>query len=275
MHDVVTGTHTAVTAFRDDQHVRKLHRWLSPADPSTNVTIARERRHAGTGCWLLESTAFREWVAGKRQHLWLYGLAGCGKTVLSTTILDHLEEMGAHLTLRFFFDFSDTRKQTLEDLLRSLAIQLHHTGIEAAKALDRLFTSSDDGRRQPGVSALSACVDSMLQSSSDSAVVLDALDESTTRDKLLSWIGRLSSSPNAKRIKLIVTGRPEAEFQHEIPRLFGENNCKLLSKEAVNADISSFVDYELHQRPDFKDKKIPHDLLNQIRSQVGDGADGM
>ncbi|KXH56229.1 hypothetical protein CNYM01_13769 [Colletotrichum nymphaeae SA-01] len=275
IHEDVIGTKTAVIASRNDKHVEKLHRWLSPADPSTNATRARERRHAGTGTWLLESAAFREWEAGERQCLWLYGLAGCGKTVLSTTILDHLDKTRAHPTLRFFFDFNDTRKQTLDDLLRSLAFQLYHTETEATKVLDRLFTSSDDGRRQPDVNALSACIESMLQSFPRVAVVLDALDECTTRDKLLSWIGRLSNSPNTKDTKLVVTGRPEAEFRREIPRLFGEDNCKLLSKEAVNADIRSYVDDELHQRPDFKEKKIPHDLLDQIRSQVGDGADGM
>ncbi|KAK1958640.1 purine and uridine phosphorylase, partial [Colletotrichum sublineola] len=274
IHEDMIRTKTIVMASRNDQHVEKLHRWLSPADPSTNATRARERRHAGTGSWLLENDAFREWEAGKRQHLWLYGLAGCGKTVLSTTVIDHLEETGAHLTLSFFFNFNDTRKQTLEDLLRSLAFQLYRIGTEATKILDRLFTSSDDGHRQPGVSALSTCVELMLQSSPNIAVVLDALDESTTRDELLSWVRQLSSNSKTN-IKLIVTGRPEAEFQRSIPQPFGENNCKLLNKEAVNADIRSYVDHELHQRPDFREKNIPRDLLHHISSQIGDGADGM
>ncbi|KAF6785045.1 hypothetical protein CSOJ01_15658 [Colletotrichum sojae] len=275
VHQDVIRTKAAVIASRNDQHVEKLHRWISPADPSTNAMRARECRHAGTGSWLLQNAAFREWEAGQRQHLWLYGLAGCGKTVLSTTILDHLEQTGAHLTLRFFFDFNDTRKQKLEDLLRSLAFQLYHASAEAAKRLDNLFTSSDKGRRQPDVSALSACVDSMLQSSPKVAVILDALDECTTRRELISWIGGLSSSSNTSSIKLIVTGRPEAEFQSKLPRLFDESNCMLLDKEAVNGDIHSYVDHELNQRPDFKDKRIPHHLLDQIRSRVGAGADGM
>ncbi|KAE9570980.1 hypothetical protein CGMCC3_g12946 [Colletotrichum fructicola] len=275
VHQDVIRTKAAVIASRNDQHVEKLHRWLSPADPSTNAMRARECRHAGTGSWLLQNAAFREWEAGQRQHLWLYGLAGCGKTVLSTTILDHLEQTGAHLTLRFFFDFNDTRKQKLEDLLRSIAFQLYHASAEAAKRFENLFTSSDKGRRQPDVSALSACVESMLESSPKVAVILDALDECTTRRELISWIGGLSSSSNTSSIKLIVTGRPEAEFQRELPRLFGENNCKLLKKKAVNADIRSYVDHELNQRPDFKGKEIPHDLLGQIRSRVGDGAEGM
>ncbi|KAE9567466.1 hypothetical protein CGMCC3_g16399 [Colletotrichum fructicola] len=275
VHQDVIRTKAAVIASRNDQHVEKLRRWLSPADPSTNAMRARERRHAGTGSWLLQNAAFREWEAGQRQHLWLCGLAGCGKTVLSTIILDHLEQTGAHLTLRFFFDFNDIRKQKLEDLLRSLAFQLYHASAEAAKQLDNLFISSDKGRRQPDVSALSACVESMLQSSPKVAVILDALDECTMRRELIYWIGGLSSSSNTSSIKLIVTGRPEAEFQRELPRLFGENNCKLLKKKAVNADIRSYVDHELNQRPDFKGKEIPHDLLGQIRSRVGDGAEGM
>ncbi|KAF6796411.1 hypothetical protein CSOJ01_13193 [Colletotrichum sojae] len=275
IHDAVTATNTAVMASRDDQHVEKLHRWLSPADPSTNATRARERRHAGTGRWLLENATFREWEAGKRQHLWLYGLAGCGKTILSTTVLDHLEETGAYLTLRFFFDFNDTRKQRLEDLLRSLAFQLCHIGAEAGTRLNSLFKSCDEGRRQPDISALTACVGSMLQSSQKVAIIVDAIDECTTRRELLSWVDGLPRSSDISTTKLIVTGRPEAEFQHEIPRLFGKSNCKLLSKEAVNADIRCYVDHELCQRPDFMEKKIPHDLLDQIRSQVGDGADGM
>ncbi|KDN68182.1 hypothetical protein CSUB01_10565 [Colletotrichum sublineola] len=275
MHQDISKTKDATSAIRNDQHLEKLRRWLSPSDPSTNATRARERRHAGTGSWLLGNAVFLEWEAGKRQHLWLYGLAGCGKTVLSTTVIDHLEETGAHLTLSFFFDFNDTRKQTLEDLLRSLAFQLYLTGTEATTILDRLFTSSDDGNRQPDISALSTCVELMLQSSPNIAIVLDALDECTTRDKLLSWIRRLSSSSNTKKIKLIVTGRPEAEFCREIPRVFGENNCKVLSKEAVNADIHSYVDHELHQRPDFMEKNIPGDLLEQISCRLREGADGM
>ncbi|KAL3587439.1 hypothetical protein FPOAC2_13336 [Fusarium poae] len=268
-----TGNETkhAVMSMTSDHRFTKIERWLSPPDCSTNANLARKRRHPGTGTWLLNSPAFQEWKLGSRQHLWLYGLAGCGKTILSTTILDHLLHMDTHTTLAFFFDFSDPGKQKLEDLLRSLAIQLYHTGNEAARKLDSLFISHDDGRRQPDTTALSACVDAMVQITKKVVIVLDALDECTTRGELLHWINSMACS-NAQ---LIVTGRPEADFQREIPDLFDELNCILLDKNAVNADIRSYVTATLEKKPDFVKKGLSPGILQEIRDKIGDGADGI
>ncbi|KAG5752614.1 hypothetical protein H9Q70_004752 [Fusarium xylarioides] len=264
-------TNHAVMSMASDHRFAKIERWLSPPDYSTNANLARERRHPGTGTWLLNSPAFQEWKLGTRQHLWLYGLAGCGKTILSTTILDHLQTDTYTALTFFFFDFSDPRKQKLEDLLRSLAAQLYHTGNEAARRLDSLFTSHDDGRRQPDTNALSACVDTMIQITGKVFILIDALDECTTRGELLHWIDSMASS-NAQ---LIVTGRPEADFQREITDLFNELNCILLDKKAVNADIRSYVESTLEQKPDFVGKKLSKGILDEIRDKIGDGADGM
>ncbi|KPA37290.1 hypothetical protein FLAG1_09900 [Fusarium langsethiae] len=264
-------TKHAVMSMASDHRFAKIERWLSPPDCSTNANLARERRHPGTGTWLLNSPAFQEWKLGSRQHLWLYGLAGCGKTILSTTILDHLLQIDTHTTLTFFFDFNDARKQKLEDLLRSLAIQLYHTGNEAARKLDSLFISHDDGRRQPDTTALSACVDAMVQTAGKVFIILDALDECTAREELLQWLKHLAS----KKAQLIVTGRLEVEFQSAIPRSFGKRNCVQLDKNVINADIRSYVEATLEQKPDFVGKKLSQGILDEIRDKIGDGADGM
>ncbi|KAM9877286.1 hypothetical protein VDGL01_08620 [Verticillium dahliae] len=51
----------------------------------------------------------------------LYGLLGYGKIVLSTTVLDYITKEKDRLLIRFFFDFSDKPKQTIDSMLRSLA----------------------------------------------------------------------------------------------------------------------------------------------------------
>ncbi|KAF4419061.1 hypothetical protein FACUT_11591 [Fusarium acutatum] len=264
-------TKHAVMSMASDYRFAKIERWLSPPDCSSNANLARKRRHPGTGTWLLNSSAFQEWKLGTRQHLWLYGLAGCGKTILSMTILDHLLQIDMHTTLAFFFDFSDPRKQKLEDVLRSLAVQLYHTGNEAARRLDSLFASHDDGRRQLDTNALSTCVDTMIQTAGKVFIIIDALDECTAREELLQWLKDLAS----RKAQLIVTGRPEVEFQSAIPCSFDEHNCILLNKQAVNADIRSYVEATLEQKPDFVDKKLSQDILDDIRDKIGDGADGM
>ncbi|RYC80815.1 hypothetical protein BFJ63_vAg16300 [Fusarium oxysporum f. sp. narcissi] len=268
-----TGNETkhAVMSIASDHRFAKIERWLSPPDCSTNANLARKRRHPGTGAWLLNSPVFQEWELGIRQHLWLYGLAGCGKTILITTILDHLLQLDTYTTLAFFFDFNDARKQKLEDLLRSLAIQLYHTGNEAARRLDSLFTSHDDGRRQPDTNALSACVDTMIQIAGKVFVIIDALDECTAREELVQWLKHLVS----RKAQLIVTGRPEIEFQSAIPQSFDKLNCVQLDKNVVNGDIRSYVEATLEQKPDFVDKKLSPSILEEIRDKIGDGADGM
>ncbi|EXL67266.1 hypothetical protein FOPG_16605 [Fusarium oxysporum f. sp. conglutinans race 2 54008] len=264
-------TKDVMTTIQSDHHVTRLERWLPSPDYSTNAQLARGRRQPGTGTWLLDSPAFQEWKLGLRRHLWLYGLAGCGKTVLSTTILDNIQQTDTHTTLAFFFDVNDPKKQKLENLLRSLAIQLYDTGNEAARKLDSLFTSHDDGRRQPDTNALSACVDTMIQTAGKVFIIIDALDECTAREELLQWLKHVAS----RKAQLLVTGRPEVEFQSAIPRSFGKRNCVQLDKNAINADIRSYVMAELEQRPHFVDKKLSPSILEEIRDKIGDGADGM
>uniref|UniRef100_A0A0D2YCC6 Nephrocystin 3-like N-terminal domain-containing protein n=1 Tax=Fusarium oxysporum (strain Fo5176) TaxID=660025 RepID=A0A0D2YCC6_FUSOF len=260
----------SMMSMASDHRFAKVEGWLSPPDYSTNANLARERRHPGTGTWLLNSPAFREWTVGTRWHLWLYGLAGAGKTILSTTILDHLLQIDTHTTLAFFFDFNDARKQKLENLLRSLAVQLYHTGNEAARRLDSLFTSHD-GRRQPDTNALSACVDTMIQTAGKVFIIIDALDECIGREELLHWIGGLRSS----NTQLVVTGRPEADLRCKISLLFDKCNCVLRNKKVVNADIRAYVTATLEQKPGFVDRNLSQDILDRIRDKIGDGADGM
>lgn len=114
IHSLASHTNAGVEKLKSDGHFDKLRRWLSPSDPSTNLNAAKEKRHEGTGDWFINSDAFSEWKSGSRRHLWLHGLAGCGKTVLTSTILDHLRSAPADsfVCLDFFFDFRDKENST-------------------------------------------------------------------------------------------------------------------------------------------------------------------
>ncbi|KAH7026446.1 uncharacterized protein B0I36DRAFT_213777, partial [Microdochium trichocladiopsis] len=270
----VTETRAAVKAASTDQHLGKLRRWLSPPDPSTNAAAARERRHAGSGSWLLQSDAFRQWQSGRLRYLWLHGQAGSGKTILSTTIYDHLELADEFTLLFFYFDFRDAGKQSLESLLRSLAYQMHQMGHEPSLIVNQAFESHGSGRREPDLTALSQIVLAAIKATPKAVLVLDALDECTTRRELLHWLRSIVQSLGEGDFKLVVTARPEPEFEREAPRVFGPDNWVALDKTAVDADIRSYVMAEL-QEPCFSEKGIPQSILDSIANRVGDGADGM
>jgi hypothetical protein len=106
-------------------------------------------------------------------------------------------------------------------------------------------------------------------------IVLDALDESKTRDDVLLWIKDVVSRLDLDHIQLLYTSRPESDFLHQIPPMIGERNCLPLDKEAINSDIRSWVTSQLSYRRDFTDKPLSQDLLQEILRKVGDGAEGM
>ncbi len=273
MQQATAATKVAAESLQIDLRTEKISHWLAPPDPSTNANQARKLRHTGTGAWLFENPVFRAWDSASRRHLWLRGLAGCGKTVLSATVLDHLTEKSNGLVLSFFFDFGDITKQTVDYMLRSLAFQLYQGGTGSVGPLDASFRTHQDGRQQPTTAALQDVIVKMLTIQKRVYIVLDALDESMTRGELISWIRDMASSPELGHVQLLCTGRPESEFLRDLPLLVGEQNCISLDKEAVNADIRSYVEAQLSQRRDFQ--SLSPQLLEEIRTKVGDGADGM
>ncbi|CEJ82926.1 Putative Pfs, NACHT and Ankyrin domain protein [[Torrubiella] hemipterigena] len=273
VHQTTTAT-KVITEFLVSSHrTDKIQCWLRPSDPSTNANHARSLRHEGTGAWLLENPIFKDWYLGSRRHLWLQGLAGSGKTVLSTTVLDHLGKGDERLILSFFFDFSDTTKQTLDCMLRSIAFQIYKSNTGSAGFLDQSWQAHEDGNKQPAIKTLEDTVHRMLAVQKKCFIILDALDESTTRNEVITWIKKIVSNSELGEVRLISTSRPEREFISEIPKTIGEQNCLTFDQHSANADIRSYVSAQLSQRDGFRD--VSRYLRESIRMVVGDGAQGM
>lgn len=269
------ATKAATDSISVDIRTEKIKDWLRPPDSSTNANHARKRHHEGTCTWLLKSPVFQSWYSGSRQHLWLHGLAGCGKTILTAAVLDHLGKKNDGLILSFFFDFGDTTKQALDGMLRWLAFQLHLGGASSLTHLDALYQAHQNGSKQPSTNILSDTVFKILEVQKRVYIVLDALDELRTRHDILQWIEHVISKPELGHVQLLYTSRPESEFLRHFPRLIGQQSCLPLDKNAVNSDIRSWVSAQLSQRRDFTDKFLSQELVEEIRKKIGERADGM
>jgi hypothetical protein len=190
-------------------------------------------------------------------------------------VLDHLAKGNVGPILNFFFDFSDNKKQTYDSMLRSLAFQLYQGGFDSASHLDASFQAHQNGKDQPKTEALWVTLFKMLGVQKRVSIVLDALDESTSRDNVLKWIEDIMSRPEMAHVQLLYTSRPESEFLRRIPILIGEEGCLPLDKQAVDSDIRSWVSAQLSQRGDFTEKPLSQGLLEEIRKKVGGAAGGM
>ncbi|THX46709.1 Pfs, NACHT and ankyrin domain protein [Aureobasidium pullulans] len=82
-----------------DNQQREIMQWLSAPDPSIDYHEALEKRHDGTGLWFLESDVFLDWKTRPHSFLWLCGIPGCGKTVLSSSLIQDHAEVKSHVVV--------------------------------------------------------------------------------------------------------------------------------------------------------------------------------
>jgi predicted ATPase len=146
IHDTTEEVSVDLGHVKEQEQMNRIMKWLSACDPSTNYNKALEQRLEGTGLWFVHGSAFGQWKQQLSSLLWLHGIPGCGKTVLSSTTIEHLKQNPTcRVLLYFYFDFSNTQKQTLDDPLRSLTRQLSHERPDVRQDLCQFWSSHSYG----------------------------------------------------------------------------------------------------------------------------------
>ncbi|KAL8916035.1 MAG: hypothetical protein Q9208_008736 [Pyrenodesmia sp. 3 TL-2023] len=116
------------------------------SSPEEDYEYFQSRWMAGSCEWILLRSEFQSWLVGDHgvsRILWLHGVPGCGKSVLSAFLVRRLEDMG-HSCQYFFFRFGDKTKRSVNLLLRSLAYQVAVQFPELRLQLEKL---ADDAVR--------------------------------------------------------------------------------------------------------------------------------
>lgn len=229
-------------ATHQTDRLRNIKSWLSPPDPGRDHALARQGHEPQTGTWLLQSTQYQSWKSGLIRNLWLHGKPGSGKTVLCSTAIEdirsHCEDIPNAGHAMFYFSFSDTQKQSYENLIRSLVMQL--------------------GWRQPGLSMLQDAYDqfkhdslsldfleeimlSSVKSYDKIFLLLDALDECPEsgygRRDVLGCLARLSQT--VPDLQVLVTSREVADVTESMEMLGAASVTT--DVQAVDDDIRSYT----------------------------------
>ncbi len=267
---------TTIKGLDLDNQAQKINKWLDPPDPSNNLNAANEKRHEGTGSWFLNSKPFKEWKSGTRRCLWLYGIPGCGKTVLCSTIIEHLRQNqeSPHVVLDFFFDFREAEKQSLDNLIRSIVVQLYSRCENSRKEIDTLFSQYEDGRQQPTTESLVKAFQHMTNQVEEIQIVIDALDECKTRRELLLWVENISSSKDT-RLCLLATSRAEEKIKSGLERWLQQDNFIPIQQDAVNDDIRAYVRERVRNDHDFERWLSKPSVQDEIETELMKKADGM
>lgn len=254
--------------------------WLNAPDPSTNYNRAIQQRHPGTGLWFLQSKVFADWRVKENRFLWLHGLAGCGKTVLSSIIIEHLqkEPLSPHINLLyFFFDFNDKEKQSHENMIRTFIQQLYVQEEASRRSLDRPSKQYRDRNEQPSLASLEDIFASMLHRAAHTRIVIDALDESCQQRYTLEWLRRISANQNIapNKLNIIIASRREYDIEAAFRKWISERNVLPIKADDVKKDINNFVHSQIQLDPRLERWRGYPDVQLEIESKLTKKANGM
>ena len=274
---VVTEVQSSVDDMKVKQQREQILAWLSGVDPSINHSAAQKKRASGTCEWLIRSKRFEAFTQGTNQLMWMHGIPGAGKTVLTASVIDHLTAgslPGEWGVIYFYFDFTDTAKQTCLQFLKSLVWQVCSSLDQIPKYLLDAHTACKGAT--PDTEQLTSLLRQLLETMPSTFIVVDALDECSEDDENSERTGVLEALKEIKSstkgtFNIFVASRPEADIKLEMDEM-----CDIdlkIQAASVDEDIRLHVCSCLE-----KDKKLrrwPKDVKKEIEDRLTSDANGM
>lgn len=253
---------------------RETFQWLTKTDYEAMHNRASALQFPGTGTWLLESEELQSWLRGDLKFLWMSGIPGSGKTIMTSTILNQCvlpRCSGNELAAYFYCDFRETGSQLPECVLGAITAQLCErnpqlfTEVEDSMRLNR----NEEGKlRDPSLEELERLLVKVLDLCPSVTVVIDALDECLNRNYLLDFLPNLSTKTMSD-VRILVTSRREVDIQRALIQF---PHISVQSK-AADEDIQRYVVATMAFNPKFN--KLTVSLKDFIISSLCQGAGGM
>ena len=173
---------------------------------------------------------------------------------ISSTVIQDIESMckasnaSKPSMAYFYFDFRDTKKQGLRDLLTSLLTQLSARSGPRCDILSDLYSAHDEGGNQPSDSTLVERLKMMLRlpNQRPTYLIIDALDESPTtsgipspRETVLELLEELVNL-SLPDLHICVTSRPEIDIRNILEPLTSRR-VSLHDQSGQRKDIEDYV----------------------------------
>ncbi|KAK2808558.1 hypothetical protein FQN50_004590 [Emmonsiellopsis sp. PD_5] len=260
-----------------DQRFQEIRRWLNAPDPSENFHQAIKNRYDGTGLWFIEGKQYQRWKNDPSSFIWLYGIPGCGKTILSSTVIQDLLQNGdrqTNVVAYFYFDFKDSQKQTPILLIKSLILQLCRPNPGIPPAIETLFSSCANGGQSPSLDGLLHVLRATIQNLPESHIVIDALDECIYRDDLMDVLNTICGW-GLGNLHLLATSRKERDIEMCLEELVAPENAICLQTEVVDVDIRHYVAHILDTRRKFEKWRKDDNLRREIETALMQKSKGM
>lgn len=304
LEETTQQLHQTTIKMASTQHHAELMAWVCPydGDPFDNYQAALKSRRPGTGGWLTESDSFKTWSLHDYGIFWLRGLPGCGKTVLTSTVVEYVhftlasKDKGVALAY-FYIDYRDPAKQSIDACLGILVRQLLDLNPQGMEILERLgeqkqrsLSLDNNPQEMENLERLGEQKQRSLSrklTSSDYLsiirdlanlqtkvyIVIDALDEAPDPDAFIDTLKELSDHESGTPIAVLISSRNNASLENSLMPIC--TNHVFVSNED-NDDVELFIAAEVNKRFNSGKLKVPDiELVDSTISKLVSRADGL
>jgi ankyrin repeat domain-containing protein 50 len=244
-----------------------------------------QAREPGTCEWILNHRNFHKWAdSDSSALLWLSGNPGCGKTVISSFLIESFRKQSNVTVVYFICDNRHEHFRTKESVLRSLLHQLFVSNPFLVRHALPHFKSMKDSMATSAATLWAIFKD--IVKDDDFPVVyciLDALDEceDDSRKWILGTVGQLfsvnegsdlQSFSAAGAFKMLVTSRPWEDIEFGF-RPTSSIRLKTEHEDRINHDINIFIKKQVNslaQRRGYSAK-----VQSIIKETLSERASGM
>lgn len=287
MKETITSVSEDVGEIVRIQRGRKhneIAEWLSPVNYATQQNYFFEQRHPGTGVgWLLESKEFQAWLKDDSQTLFCPGIPGAGKTIMTSVVVNHL----LHRSIKkgddpetpqddnfgiayLYCMFKRSDEQTTSHFLLNILKQFVQERSSVPNIVRELYDRCKLKKLQPSRDEVVKVLTSVLASTRESFIIIDALDEGREHEvsELLSEVFGLQVKT---KVKLFATSR---HIPHIAERF---STCTRLEIRARDEDVRAFIGDGILKLPAFygRSQEVQQELKNVVETKITEAANGM
>lgn len=177
----------------------------------------------------------------------------------------------------WYFTFADAGKQSVRNMLCSLAKDLFSNHRDIPDELKAAFESTNQGQQRPTTAQLVEILRVLLHGLRAVYLVIDAIDECSNsegeRTRLLEVITTVLSW-QVPEVHLLLSSRREVDIVDFVDSVKNEYSCEAVTAQGqgLDHDIADYLDHRLATPPFLRWKS---ELKSYVKNMLVSKADGM
>ncbi|KAI1267332.1 hypothetical protein F5Y18DRAFT_425174 [Xylariaceae sp. FL1019] len=262
----------------NDFETKMITKWLCPTGDEirTMHTEKTSLQEADTCTWLLQEPQWKSWLhQGKasttnvKKFIWIYGIPGAGKTVMASFIIERIAHVCRSRGFAYYYCLH-SRKQ--DETVPFLQWTLRQLCRQAGSVIPNKIHEAYRADQGLGTKDLLCALKEISQHFRTVYIVVDAVDESSPRENLMSTLIEIGTGTGFDNVSLLFTSRHEPDIVSYIDPAKSECSEISMSNPNVSADIKRYIRKQL-DGPNWR--RWREDFLIEIENRIAHEAKGM